>query len=230
MPASGRGAIKRQQLRATKRRKIEASVQRPTFKREREREWHDPLSQRDTAVTSSSRPATGPNWPECSVRQLSIRLIINYIDAAAFELIPPLAARPRGARRAAGAQAFRDTAPTSSCPPLIAPSYTLFHRHPFLERTPHPSKHRCAPFRPFPYYLITYQFLSNFILTDLLEGFFWKIILFRSSIYMYVCMEYFELVNAAYVTNGRGRVCTRDEYHGARDFVRFIQRGTGGDV
>lgn len=47
---------------------------------------------------------------------------------------------------------------------------------------------------------------------------------------MYVCMEYFELVNAAYVTNGRGRVCTRDEYHGARDFVRFIQRGTGGDV
>lgn len=48
--------------------------------------------------------------------------------------------------------------------------------------------------------------------------------------YIYVCMEYFELVNAAYVTNGRGRVCTRDEYHGARDFVRFIQRGTGGDV
>lgn len=91
MAASGRGAIKRQQLRATKRRKIERArdAQRSVVKRE----WHDPLSQRGTPVTSSSRA----NWPECSVRQLSIRLIINYIDA--FELIPSPSpsVRPRGA-------------------------------------------------------------------------------------------------------------------------------------
>lgn len=91
MAASGRGAIKRQQLRATKRRKIERArdAQRSVVKRE----WHGPLSQRGTPVTSSSRA----NWPECSVRQLSIRLIINYIDA--FELIPSPSpsVRPRGA-------------------------------------------------------------------------------------------------------------------------------------
>lgn len=100
MPASGRGAIKRQQLRATKRRKIE-----------RARDGHRPsLGSREEGRAGGSSfpaghaghifiPAHGPNWPECSVRQLSIRLIINYIDAAAFELIPPLfPQRRRGAR------------------------------------------------------------------------------------------------------------------------------------
>lgn len=112
MAASGRGAIKRQQLRATKRRKIERArdAQRSVVKRE----WHGPLSQRGTPVTSSSRA----NWPECSVRQLSIRLIINYIDA--FELIPSpsLSVRPRGA-----------AAPTS--PPRLVPH---FARSPPLSR------------------------------------------------------------------------------------------------
>lgn len=112
MAASGRGAIKRQQLRATKRRKIERArdAQRSVVKRE----WHGPFSQRGTPVTSSSRA----NWPECSVRQLSIRLIINYIDA--FELIPSPSpsVRPRGA-----------AAPTS--PPRLVPH---FARSPPLSR------------------------------------------------------------------------------------------------
>lgn len=119
MAASGRGAIKRQQLRATKRRKIERArdAQRSVVKRE----WHDPLSQRGTPVTSSSRA----NWPECSVRQLSIRLIINYIDA--FELIPSPSPslRPRGAAAPQGTSVSRQR---------FDSSHTLLDRHPFLER------------------------------------------------------------------------------------------------
>lgn len=118
MAASGRGAIKRQQLRATKRRKLERArdAQRSVVKRE----WHGPLSQRGTPVTSSSRA----NWPECSVRQLSIRLIINYIDA--FELIPSPSpsVRPRGAA-APQARAFRDSASTR---PTLCSIATPFSR------------------------------------------------------------------------------------------------------
>lgn len=112
MAASGRGAIKRQQLRATKRRKIERArdAQRSVVKRE----WHGPLSQRGTPVTSSSRA----NWPECSVRQLSIRLIINYIDA--FELIPS----PSPSVRLRGAAAL-------TSPPRLVPH---FARSPPLSR------------------------------------------------------------------------------------------------
>lgn len=66
-----RSAIKRQQLHATKRRKIQRGRKgwggRAHPWRRREVEWHDLLSQWDARTVTSSSRAGRSNWSECSL-------------------------------------------------------------------------------------------------------------------------------------------------------------------